>query len=64
MAILSVRFLWRVRTIARTLWGGGISLFSLARTAGGGHVRVNRLVYTEHAQFVNMSEVNNGSVLS
>ena len=41
---------------------GGISLFSPAHAAGGGHVWVNRLkpcaplyAYTEHAQFVNVS---------
>ena len=54
MAILSVRFLWRARTL-------GDFLFSLAYGSGG-HVRVNRLkprapiyAYTEHAQFVDVS---------
>ena len=53
-----------------SLYSGGISLFSLAHgRPGGGHVRVNRLnprapieCNTEHAQFVDVSEVNNGGV--
>ena len=62
MAILSVRFLWRARSL------GGFP-YSVEHTAGGGHVRVNRLkprtpiyAYTEHAQFIDVAEVDNGGV--
>ena len=43
--------------------------YSVLHMAGGGHVRVNQLkprtpvyVYTEHAQFVDVSEVDNGGI--
>ena len=49
--------------------GGGGFPYSVEHMAGQGHVLVNRLkphapiyVYTEHAQFVDVSEVDNGGV--
>ena len=59
MAILSVRFLWRARTL------GGFP-YSAWHMAGRGHIRVNWLTprrapilcNTEHAQFVDVFEVD------
>ena len=59
MVILSVSFLWRARAL------GGISLFSLACTRQvevmSGSIGSSRAP-TEHAQFVGVSEVDNGGI--
>ena len=61
MAIPSVSFLWR----ACTLGGFPYSVTDMAALAGRGHIRVNWLTLrtpilcnTEHAQFVDVSKVD------